>query len=80
MCLLFLMTVHAHNGKVSYAYSCIPKKIDAKIGDWKAEDWIPINESFGKPLDSGQDLKARFKIAYNLQESALYFLIEIMDD
>ena len=80
MCLLFLMTVHAHNGKVSYAYSCIPKKIDAKTGDWKVEDWIPINESFGKPLDSGQDLKARFKIAYNLQESALYFLIEIMDD
>ena len=80
MCIICLIDVQAHNGKVAYAYPCNPKKIDAKANDWKTEKWITIQEYFGKPIDSEVDLKARFKIAFSQKESALYFLTEINDD
>ncbi len=71
---------HAHNGKITFAYPTKAKTIDARLSDWENEVWIAIAENFGNPLEGDSDLSARFKIGYNLEENALYFVTEITDD
>ncbi len=78
--LLIQCVAFSHNGKISYAYNCQPKRIDATVQDWQNEAWVPIDEFFGDPLSSEEDLSARFKMAFNIQEKALYLLSEVEDD
>jgi len=78
--MLFSLLAHAHNGKVAYAYACSAKKVDARADDWEAEKWNVMQGYFGQPVSAETDLQARFKIAYHLEESALYVLTEITDD
>ncbi len=82
--LLFLVFcssfTYAHNGKVTYSYQSTSKRIDAKTNDWQNENWVPISEYFGKPLEGREDLIARYKIAHCTSKNILYLITEINDD
>jgi len=80
--ILIILTYHisyANNGKVSYAYPVENIVVDGDFTDWSNQNWMFLWE--GLPLTTNtKDFQSRFQVGYNVQENAVYFLVEISDN
>jgi len=65
----------ADNGALAYAHSMDPITLDGDLSDWSAD--LPIYK-LGQVLVG--DTKARFRLAYNAADQALYVAMEVEDD
>src|SRR5271155_2738988 len=70
------------NGSVGVAYPATGIKIDGDLSDWpKNAMTYPIARvEFGEKLAGENDLKAQFRLAYNVAEHVLYVGVELSDD
>jgi signal transduction histidine kinase/ligand-binding sensor domain-containing protein/CheY-like chemotaxis protein len=71
-----------HNGKVAMAGPVPSLVVDGDLSDWPAglrSYEITLPEYGTAPLGP-DDLRARFKIGYNVEEQALYLALEVFDD
>jgi hypothetical protein len=70
------------NGSVGVAYPATGIKIDGDLGDWpKNATTYPIARvEYGDKLASTTDLKAQFRMAYDVAEHVLYVGVEVNDD
>jgi len=74
--------VMAHNGAVALAYPIDGITIDGNLDDWPDDMRrypIAMVES-GDSLQDANDLKAWFRIGYNLSENAVYLAVQARDD
>ncbi len=80
--ILIVSTYHisyANNGKVAYAYPVKNMVVDGNFTDWSNQKWMFLRE--GLPLTTNtKDFQTRFQVGYNVQENAVYFLVEISDN
>ena len=73
---------HGHNGAVVGARPVKGITIDGDLTDWPND--VPTHPiarlEFGDKLGDKEDLNARFRIAYDAGEHALYVAVEVRDD
>jgi CubicO group peptidase (beta-lactamase class C family) len=73
---------YGQNGALGIAYPVKEITIDGDLSDWpKSLQTFPIERiEFGDKLGGKDDLKAHFRIAYNLGERALFVAVVVQDD
>jgi hypothetical protein len=81
-CFLFCQHLHAHNGKVGYAYPLQKITIDGNLSDWpKGLVRYMLNTELSPLKSSGEaDYNGFFQVGYNLAEHSLYLAFTITDD
>jgi len=81
-CFLFCQHLHAHNGKVGYAYPLPKITIDGNLSDWpKGMVKYMLNAELSPLKTSGEaDYNGFFQVGYNLDEHSLYLAFTITDD
>src|SRR5271155_3561959 len=80
--LLGASSTYGQNGSVGVAYPATGIKIDGDLSDWpKNATTYPIARvEYGDKLAGKDDLKAQFRITYDMAEHALYVAVEVHDD
>ncbi len=83
---LFLVSLtsiaYGNNGQIAYAYPIDNIKIDGDLSDWSDKmTKFPISLSASNlKIKDDKDLKAFFRVAYNLNSKSLYLALEVNDD
>jgi CubicO group peptidase (beta-lactamase class C family) len=84
MLFLFVATgpAYGQNGAVGIAYPASGITVDGDLSDWPEDlRTYPIGHvEAGDPPRDDADLKASFRIAYNVRGRALYVAVEVRDD
>ncbi|MEM7354855.1 MAG: sugar-binding protein, partial [Acidobacteriota bacterium] len=71
----------ANNGALASAYPIENVEIDGQLGDWGDGHSAYLIERFPpENAPEAADFRATFRVAYGLQEQALYVAVEVMDD
>jgi CubicO group peptidase (beta-lactamase class C family) len=73
---------YGQNGALGTAYPVKEITIDGDLSDWpKGLQTFPIERiEFGDKLGGKDDLKAHFRIAYNVRERAIFIAVVVQDD
>jgi hypothetical protein len=79
---LSAMPVHAHNGTLAVAVPISGIAVDGDLSDWP-EDMeryaIALSEYGVRPRNT-EDLQASFRLAYDVEQKALYLAVEVRDE
>src|SRR4051794_9996011 len=80
--ILVASPTYGQNGAVGIAYPAKGIAIDGNLGDWPSDlRTYPIDRiESGDKLRGKDDLKAGFRVAYDVGERALYVAVEVDDD
>ena len=80
--LLGASPTYGQNGSVGVAYPATGIKIDGDLSDWpkNATTYPVARVEYGDKLASKDDLDAKFRVAYNVAEHALYVAVEVSDN
>ncbi|NKB70365.1 MAG: serine hydrolase [Candidatus Latescibacteria bacterium] len=81
---LFLLApsqqAHGHSGNTALAYPVSGLTLDGDLSDWPELVAYPIaHADYGDQPENSADLKAHFRIGYDLTENALYIGVEVED-
>ncbi|QDV39091.1 serine hydrolase [Tautonia plasticadhaerens] len=73
---------YGQNGAHGLAYPAKGIVVDGDLGDWpeEARTYPIARVEYGDEPDGGDDLDARFRLAYDPEEGALYVAVEVRDD
>ena len=73
---------NGHSGSIAVAHPVSGITIDGKLSDWPADArTFPVtNMAYGDKPGDDEDLGARFRVGYNLQQRCLYVAVEVTDD
>jgi hypothetical protein len=79
---LTLSPLYAHNGALAVAVPIDNIAIDGDLSDWPQDlEHYPIGlPEFGTRPRDKEDLRATFRLGYNLEDKALYIAVEVQDE
>lgn len=81
LALAALGSAQAWNGAIGYATHMAPPTLDGDLSDWpEADSWMPIAYNYFHAADNDDDLSAKVRFGYNVEDGSLYVAIQVTDD
>lgn len=80
--LLSTFHLYANNGTIHYAYPVSNITVDGDLSDWPKDILTYPIETFlfGEPIENDEDIKAHFRVGFDLKTQMVYMAVETTDD